>query len=122
LIHSLGFERQTNAMWKEIDLFSMLGLDAAHTYVSGLLIADTGGNPFYNVLMLSDPAVPDPWSGSDVLDGNVYAIAQGLRGVHHTEAKSVSETSDGNRLHSALDRADGKLYVQIDGHLFVVGN
>lgn len=38
-----------------------------NTFVSGPLTADTHGNVYYNVMQLEDPAVADPWFGSDVL-------------------------------------------------------
>jgi hypothetical protein len=50
-----------------INPFATAGIDAVNTFVSGPLTADASGNVYYNVLELSDPAVAEPWFGSDVL-------------------------------------------------------
>jgi len=52
---------------KQIDPFSGMTIDKTHTYVSGPLTADGSGNVYYNVLALANPAVSDPWVGSDAL-------------------------------------------------------
>ncbi len=49
-----------------INPFSTLSIDAKNTFVSGPLTADANGNVYYNVLMLSDPAVAEPWFGADI--------------------------------------------------------
>ena len=49
-----------------INPFAGTSVDASNTFVSGPLTADANGNIYYNVLQLSDPAVAEPWFGSDV--------------------------------------------------------
>ena len=56
-------------------------------------------------------------------DGNVYAIAQGNTGVFTTpKQKMFLKLALGAAYTPLSIGADGKLYVQNDGHLFVVGN
>ena len=49
-----------------INPFSSTTIDAKNTFVSGPLTADSHGNIYYNVIMLSDPATAEPWFGADV--------------------------------------------------------
>jgi outer membrane protein assembly factor BamB len=56
-------------------------------------------------------------------DGNVYAIAQGNTGIFSTpKQKMFLKLALGAAYTPLSIGADGKLYVQNDGHLFVVGN
>jgi hypothetical protein len=56
-------------------------------------------------------------------DGNVYAIAQGNSGVFTTPAQKIFLKQALGAAYTPLSVGpDGKLYVQNDGHLFVVGN
>jgi len=56
-------------------------------------------------------------------DGNVYAIAQGNHGVFTApQQKMFLKQAIGAAYTPLSIAADGKLYVQNDGHLFVVGN
>jgi hypothetical protein len=56
-------------------------------------------------------------------DGNVYAIPQGNTGVFNTpQQKMFLKLALGAAYTPLSIGADGKLYVQNDGHLFVVGN
>ena len=49
-----------------INPFPSMSIDAKNTFVSGPLTADANGNIYYNVLMLSDPALAEPWLGADI--------------------------------------------------------
>ncbi|MGC2196285.1 MAG: hypothetical protein WA628_16560 [Terriglobales bacterium] len=56
-------------------------------------------------------------------DGNVYAIAQGNSGVFSTPKQKMFLKQALGAAYTPLSVGpDGKLYVQNDGHLFVVGN
>ena len=56
-------------------------------------------------------------------DGNLYSIAQGNTGVFTTpQAKMFLKQAIGAAYTPLSIGPDGKLYVQNDGHLFVVGN
>lgn len=56
-------------------------------------------------------------------DGNVYAIPQGHTGVFTTPQQKMFLRQAIGAAYTPLSiGADGKLYVQNDGHLFVVGN
>lgn len=56
-------------------------------------------------------------------DGNVYAIPQGNTGVFSTPLQKMFLKQAIGAAYTPLSiGADGKLYVQNDGHLFVVGN
>jgi len=56
-------------------------------------------------------------------DGNVYALAQGNHGVFTTPAQKIFLQLALGAAYTPLSIGpDGKLYVQNDGHLFVVGN
>jgi hypothetical protein len=41
-------------------------IDTKNTFVSGPLTADANGNIYYNVIVLADPSLGDPWSQNDV--------------------------------------------------------
>jgi hypothetical protein len=49
-----------------INPFPSNSIDARNTFVSGPLTADASGNLYYNVLMLTDPTIAEPWFGADV--------------------------------------------------------
>ena len=56
-------------------------------------------------------------------DGNVYSLAQGNSGVFTAPlAKMFLKQAIGAAYTPLSVGQDGKLYVQNDGHLFVVGN
>jgi outer membrane protein assembly factor BamB len=56
-------------------------------------------------------------------DGNVYSIAQGSTGVFSTWQQKIFLKQAIGAAYTPLSIGpDGKLYVQNDGHLFIVGN
>ncbi len=60
-------DKNTGKSVSQINPFNGAGNVTANTFVSGPLTTDANGNIFYNVIWLQDPAVNDPWFGSDVL-------------------------------------------------------
>jgi len=58
--------KDTGASASHINPFSSNTIDARNAFVSGPLTADSNGNIYYNVLMLTDPAIAEPWLAADV--------------------------------------------------------
>jgi hypothetical protein len=50
----------------KIDPFGGSSPDPRNTFVAGPLTADAQGNVYYNILLLADPSLGDPWLASDV--------------------------------------------------------
>jgi hypothetical protein len=68
-------DKNTGKSVRQINPFTGMTIDAAHTYVSGPLTADASGNVYYNVLALSDPATTDPWFVADAAGAWLIKVA-----------------------------------------------
>jgi outer membrane protein assembly factor BamB len=62
----LKIDKTTGKSLAQINPFSALFVFPQNTFVASPLTADAGGNIFYNVIELVDPATADPWVGADV--------------------------------------------------------
>jgi hypothetical protein len=67
--------KTTGQSLAHIDPFAGTGVNPAHTYVSGPLTADAGGNIYYNVIELTAVAGTDPWFGADVVSAWLVKVS-----------------------------------------------
>src|SRR4029077_19163665 len=89
-------DKNTGKSVSQINPFASGAVDAKNTFVSGPLSVDTAGNVYYNVIELADPAVTDPWFGSDVLGAWLVKVTSADVASTATYASLVPNTPIGS--------------------------
>src|SRR4029077_15596334 len=89
-------DKNTGKSVSQINPFASGAVDAKNTFVSGPLSVDTVGNVYYNVIELADPAVTDPWFGSDVLGAWLVKVTSADVASTATYASLVPNTPIGS--------------------------